>query len=100
MADYLSAQARTPPGSGDLFGAEDPCMAAIEAARRCDNLGHAFYYGYQAALRLCFPDLPNGALALCNSERGGNSPKQLQCRAEGGQQRLDAQRPQELCHRS
>ncbi|MBF2753885.1 MAG: hypothetical protein ISN29_01305 [Gammaproteobacteria bacterium AqS3] len=79
--DAILAQ---PPGPLDLHGFDDPIAAGLEAARNCEWLDHAFYYGYQVALRQRFARLPSGPLALCHSEKGMTSIKQLSFRALEG----------------
>ena len=80
----IPAEVVRPPGPVDLHGFDDVLAEAAAAARHCEWCDHAFYYGYQAALRTVYPKLPSGPLALCHSERSGNSPKQLQCKALPG----------------
>jgi len=53
-----------------------PFVAAVAIAARADRLGHAFAVGYPAALERLVPGVAVPS-ALCVTEDGGNSPKDV-----------------------
>lgn len=63
----------------------DPFAHAVLGGFHADRIGWAFASGYQAAGRRLVPDLPDGAIfALCATEDGGNHPRAIQTRLDGG----------------
>lgn len=72
-----------PGATGDALRA--PAGSTVERAviggARADRVGYAFAIGYAAALEALVGD---GHAALCATEDGGNHPRAIQTRLEGG----------------
>lgn len=65
------------------YGPRDTFELAVLGGCRAATPGLAFLAGYQAALRLLWPDAPAGLGALCATERRLLRPADMQTRLEG-----------------
>jgi len=73
----------------------DPFVRAVRAGARADDVGEAFYAGYQAALStLVSSEVENRPASLCVTERGGGHPRSILCaiRFDGDHAVLDGEK--------
>ena len=65
-----------------------PIDRAVLGGLRADRLGFAFVVGYRAALHVLAPSAgPHALVALSATEAGGNHPRAIQTRLQGGRLR-------------